>query len=182
MNGGMLWLYEVGASSPMTVLVGGVLAMYQTGVLGVPPSFLLAGLALGLLVVGYAAMSRHVPHAAPGYALLAHGLGPRWGLVGGVLALASYSAIGTAILGLFGETLRGLVGGSWLWWAGLGWAVIAVAGVLNVALNTWIVAVVLCAELGTIAAFILAAFTHPAHGTVTFSPLTVGAVWHNGFG
>ncbi|GAA4260006.1 APC family permease [Dactylosporangium darangshiense] len=182
MNGAMLALYEIGASSPMTVLVGGVLAMYQTGVVGVPPTFLLAGLALGLLVVGYVAMSRHVPHAAPGYALPARGLGPRWGLVGAALALPSYSAIGIAILGLFGSTLSGLVGGSWVWWAVVGWAVIAVAGVLNVALNTWVVAVVLCAELGTIAAFILAAFTHPAGGEITFTPLSVGAMWRDGLG
>jgi hypothetical protein len=32
--------------------------------------------------------------------------------------------------------MAGLMGGSWLWWAGAGWALIAVAGVLNVALNT----------------------------------------------
>ncbi|WP_344513319.1 APC family permease [Dactylosporangium maewongense] len=40
----------------------------------------------------------------------------------------------------------------------------------------------LCAELGTIGAFVLAAFTHPAPGGVTVAPMTAGAVWHGGFG
>ncbi|GAA4263621.1 APC family permease [Dactylosporangium darangshiense] len=182
MNGGMLWLYEVGASSPMAVVVGGVVAMYQTGVVGVPTAFLLVGAALGLLVIGYIAMSRHVEHAAPGYALLAHGLGARWGLVGAVLALASYNAIQISLYGLFGVTLAGLVGGHWLVWAGAAWLLIAVAGVVNVAVSTWVVAVVLCAELGTISAFILAAFTHPAGGSIGFAPLGVDALWHDGLG
>lgn len=183
MNGGALWLLQVGASSPMAVLAGGIVAMYATtGVVGVPPSFLLVGGALGLLVVGYVAMSRHVPHAAPGYALLAHGLGQRWGLVGGALALVSYTAIQNSLYGLFGATLSGLVGGSWQVWAVLAWLLIAVAGVLNVVLSTWIVAVVLIAELGAIGTFILAAFAHPAGGRVDFTPWSIDALWTDGLG
>jgi len=49
-----LWFFAVGASSPMTVLAGGVIATYAaTGVVGVPLSFLLLAGALALTAVSY---------------------------------------------------------------------------------------------------------------------------------
>ncbi|MBF9132730.1 APC family permease [Plantactinospora sp. S1510] len=182
MTGGALWLLQVGASSPMAVLAGGIVAMYASGALGVPAAFLLVGIAVSLLMVGYVAMSRHVPHAAPGYAMLAHGLGPRWGLVGGALALVSYTAIQTSLYGLFGATVATLAGGSWKWWAFAAWLIVGTAGVLNVVLSTWIVAVVLIAELAMIGTFILAAFTHPADGSITLAPWSIAAIWTSGLG
>jgi hypothetical protein len=78
LGAGSLWIFGVGASSPLTVLVDGVVATYaSTGVVGVPASFVLLTVALALLAVGYLAMSRRVVHAAPFYALLARGMGGR---------------------------------------------------------------------------------------------------------
>ena len=69
LGGAALFVFAAGASSPLTVLVGGVVATYAlTGVVGVPLSFVVIMLVLGVLAVGYLAMARHVVHGAPFYA------------------------------------------------------------------------------------------------------------------
>src|SRR5689334_14033860 len=91
---GGLWFFAVSASAPMTALVGGVVTSYaNTGVVGMPLSFLVLTVVLWLLTVGYVAMNRYVGHAAPFYALLALGLGPAWGVVGGLVAMVGYNAV-----------------------------------------------------------------------------------------
>ena len=87
-----LFWFLVGASGPMIVLAGGVVATYQLSEVVVPLSFMLLSLALGLFAVGYVAMARHVPHAATFYAFFARGLG-RVGGVSGLVALLSYNAL-----------------------------------------------------------------------------------------
>jgi hypothetical protein len=72
LGGGSLWIFAVGASSPLTVLVGGIVATYAlTGVVGVPLAFAVIMVVLALVAVGYVAMARHVVHSAPFYAQLA---------------------------------------------------------------------------------------------------------------
>ena len=69
--------FTVAASAPLTVLGGSVTTTFAvTGVTGVPLSFLLLAVALGLFAVGYAAMSRSVANAGAFYSYLARGLGP----------------------------------------------------------------------------------------------------------
>ena len=98
-----LFWFLVGASAPMTVLVGGVIATYSlTGVVGTPLSFLVLSVALGLFAVGYVAMARHVPHAATFYAFFARGLGRVWGVSGSFVALLSYNALQIGLYGLIG--------------------------------------------------------------------------------
>lgn len=94
LGGGALFSFSVGASSPLTVLAGGVVATYaSTGVVGVPAAFPLLAIALALFTVGYVAMSRQVPHAGPFYAFVARGLGPVRGIAAAPVALLAYNAI-----------------------------------------------------------------------------------------
>jgi hypothetical protein len=94
LSGGALFFFAVGASAPMTVLAGGVVATYAgTGVVGVPAAFPMLTAALALFTVGYVAMSRHIPHPGPFYAHVARGLGPGGGLAVAPLALLAYNAI-----------------------------------------------------------------------------------------
>src|SRR5690349_14059331 len=103
LGGGALFVFSTGASSPLTVLVGGVVATYAlTGVVGVPLSFLVIMVVLVLLLVGYVAMSRHVPHSAPFYAQLARGLNPAVGVAGSAVALLGYNTIQISLYGLVG--------------------------------------------------------------------------------
>jgi amino acid transporter len=183
MGTGGLWFLAVSASAPMTVVAGSVVATYGgTGVVGVPLSFLALGLVLWLLSVGYVAMSRHVGHAAPFYALLARGFGRAWGLAAAVVALLGYNAIQISLYGLLGATLAGAVGGTWWWWAALVWAAIAACGVLRVDIGARLVSVLLVFEIAVIGLFILGAFMHPAGGHVSMVALLPSRLLVNGIG
>ncbi|WP_433077949.1 APC family permease [Dactylosporangium sp. CA-052675] len=183
MSGGGVWLFQVGASSPMAVLAGGIVATYAaTGLVATPLTFPLLGVMLGLLAVGYVAMSRTVPHAAPAYALLAHAFGPVAGLAGGALALVFYSAIQMSLYGLIGVTIAGLIGGAWLIWAAVVWLVVAICGLLHVSLSAFVVGSVLCVELAVITLFDIASFTHPFGGSITVAPITLSGLWAPGIG
>src|SRR5918998_1705183 len=92
-GGVSLWLFQVGASAPLTVVAGAVVATYATtGVIGLPLSFLVLAVALAPLTVGYVTMSRQVPHPAIFYGLAARGLGGASGVAAGAVALLSYNA------------------------------------------------------------------------------------------
>jgi amino acid transporter len=183
LSGPALWLFAVGASSPMTVLAGSVPATYAgTGVLGVPLSFLLLGPALALVTVGYVAVTRHVQHAAPIYAVLTHGLGRLAGVAGAAQAVLGYNAIQICLYGLIGATLADDLGGPWWLWAGLVWLLIGALGVFNVRLNAAVLGWLLGVELLLIAAFDLVALTHPAGGHLSGAPLAPGSLAVTGIG
>src|SRR5688572_17901710 len=108
----MLVTGAVTASSPMTVLAGGLVATFAaTGVVGVPLSFVVVVAALVPMTAGFVAAARHVPHPAPVYALVARGLGRPAGVAAGAVAVVAYAAIGTSLYGLLGAVVTGLVGG-----------------------------------------------------------------------
>ncbi len=177
-----LWLFAVGASSPMTVLAGSVVATYAgTGVVGVPLSFVLLGPALALASVGYVAVARHVQHAAPFYAVLTHGLGRLVGVAGAAVAVLAYNAIQICLYGLIGATLAGDLGGAWWGWAVVVWLAIGALGIFNVRLNARVLGWALGVEL-LLMVFDLAAFTHPAGGHLSVAPLAPGSLVVNGVG
>ena len=96
LSGVALFFFAVGASAPMTVLAGGVVATYAgTGIVAVPAAFPIITLALVLFTIGYVAMARYVPHAGPLYAYVARGLGPSRGLGVAPIALLAYNAVQT---------------------------------------------------------------------------------------
>ena len=173
LGSGSLWVFAVGASSPLTVLVGGIVSTYAlTGVVGVPLAFAVIMVVLGLLAVGYVAMARHVAHSAPFYAQLAQAVNPTIGVGGAAVALLGYNAIQISLYGLVGVTLTGLFGGgAWWMWAGLVWIVVALLGRLRGVANAKILGTLLAVELGVIVLFDLAGFAHPADGTVSLMPL-----------
>ncbi len=177
-----MWFFAVGASSPMTVLAGGIIATYAaTGVVGVPLSFLLLAAALTLLSVGYVAMSRHQGHAATFYALLSHGLGRPTGVAGGAVALVAYNAIQISLYGLVGVTLAGQLGGLWWQWAGAVWLVVTALGLLHVSINARVLAFALLTELSLIALLDLGALTDPA-AKISFDPLMPDNLFVSGVG
>jgi amino acid transporter len=177
-----LFFFAVGASAPMTVLAGGVVATYaSTGVIGVPLSFLVLAGALGLFTVGYVAAVRRIRHAAAFYALVAQGLGRVWGVAAGMVALVAYNCIQISLYGLLGASVSGLIGGVWWVWAYLALAVVATLGVLHIDLNARLLAVLLIAEIGVILMFDLAGLAHPAGG-LSLGPLLPSSLLVNGIG
>jgi len=180
-----LVFFTVSASAPMTVLAGSVVATYgSTGVVGVPLSFLVLGVALALFSVGYVAMARHVSNSGPFYAYLAQGMGRMWGVAGGLLALLSYNAIQISLYGLFGATMVGLFGADvpWWVWAGLVWAVVGWLGVLRININARVLSVLLVSEVAIILLFDIGAFASPAGGSITLEPLSPDNLLVSGIG
>jgi amino acid transporter len=178
----MFW-FCIGASGPMIVLAGSIVATYGTSKnIAVPLSFILLALVLSLFTVGYMAMSRHVPHAATFYAYLSRGVGRVGGVTGGLLALLSYNSIQICLYGLLGSTFQRYIGGSWWVWAIAVWAVIGLLGVLHVSINAIVLASVLVCELAMIVLFDVAAFLHPAAGAISTEPMMPGRLFGAGVG
>jgi amino acid transporter len=74
------------------------------------------------------------------------------------------------------------LGGLWWAWALVVWLLVAVLGLTRVTANAKIVGSLLAVELGVITLFDLAAFSHPAGGTVSFTPLSPSALFVDGAG
>jgi len=183
LGGGALFFFSVGASAPMTVLGGGIVATYaSTGVVGVPAAFALITVALALFSVAYVAMARHAPHAGPFYAHVARGFGPAPGLVAATVALLGYLCIAISLYGLLGAVIAGLLGGPWWAWALTAWAAVALLGLLHIAVNARLLALLLLAEIAVVVLFDLAAFTHPAGGVVSLVPVLPGSLLQDGAG
>jgi len=174
-----IFFFTVAASAPLTVLGGGVTTTFAvTGAVGVPLSYLLIAVALGLFAVGYAAMSRYVSNAGAFYAYLANGLGRSWGVSGSFVAVIAYNAMQVGLYGLFGSVLGSFVHDKfpsvdfpWWAWVLVAMALIAVLGILRVDLNATILAVMLLLEIFVTALFDIGAFLHPADGTVSTAGL-----------
>jgi amino acid transporter len=185
-----LFFFTVAASAPLTVLGGGVTTTYAvTGIAGVPLSFVLLGVALGLFAVGYAAMSRYVANAGAFYSYLANGLGRESAVGGAFVALISYNAIQIGLYGLFGAALKGFIESKTSavelpWWA---WAlgalvVVAILGASRVDLNAQVLAVFLTLEVIAVTVYDIVAFSHPAGGSVSTDGLSPDKLFVNGLG
>lgn len=181
--------FTVAASAPLTVLGGGVTTTFAvTGNAGVPLSFLLLAVALGLFAVGYAAMSRHVSNAGAFYSYLAKGLGRTWAVAGAFTALTAYNAIQIGLYGLFGaafgEFVATTTGVDLPWWV---WGLVALAlvgalGVLRVDLNAGVLAVLLILEIVAVALYDIGAFLNPAAEGITFTGLSPTELFVPGVG
>lgn len=167
-----LWVYAVGASSPMTVLVGGIPTMYAaSGVVGVPAGFLLITPILLALLVGYVSVTQRVPHPAPFYAVVSRGVSPTAGIAVGFVAMLGYSAIGISLYGLLGYKLSH-AGGDWWLWALAALVFVTVRGLRGGSRNAKIMGGLLALEIGVLLVYLLAAFASPARGRVDFVSLS----------
>jgi amino acid transporter len=186
---GSLLFFTVSASAPMTVLAGGILATYAvSGLVGVPLSFPILALALGLFTVGYAAMSRHVSNAGALYAYLAKGLGGAFGVAGSFIALVAYNGIQIGLYGLFGflTSIFCQVHFSltWSWWVYslIAWAVVGLLGVLRVDLNASVLGIFLIAEVIAVVLFDVGAISKPAGGTLSLAGFQPHNLFTSGVG
>jgi amino acid transporter len=113
--------FVIAAAAPLTAVVGVTPAAFQLGNgPGVPVTFLLIGGLYLLFSAGFTAMSGFVLSAGGFYAYVKAGLGPAFGMAGGLIALATYTSVAVALYGLFGFFLNDLVmlngGPDVAWW------------------------------------------------------------------
>ncbi|HEV7964937.1 MAG TPA: APC family permease [Actinoplanes sp.] len=178
-----MFTFSAAASAPVVVLLGSIPATYATtNVVGVPLGFLLVGAVVALLSVGYTALSRHVPHPAVYYAVIARGLGRPSGVAGGMVGLLAYNGIQTSLYGLLGATLTDMFGGPWWLWALLAVALVGVVGVRSVAISTRLLATILVLSFIVLLMFDLAAVAHPADGSLSADGFKVAELAKSGVG
>jgi amino acid transporter len=174
MGTAVMAVFACAASALVVVLLGSIPATYATtGVVALPLLFLLVGVVVAFLSVGYTAMARRVKHPAVYYAAITHGLGRPMGVAGGLVALLAYNAILTAQFGLFGFTAASLFGfGPWWMWALVAAAVVAAFGVRGIAAAAVFLTIIFGASLLVVVLFDSTALTHPAGGSLTSTGLT----------
>ncbi|SDZ52789.1 amino acid/polyamine/organocation transporter, APC superfamily [Asanoa ishikariensis] len=184
-----LFFFVVAASAPLTVLGGGVTTTFAvTGSKGVPLSFLVLAVILGIFAVGYAAMSRHVANAGAFYSYIAQGIGRPAGVGGSFVALTAYNAIQVGLYGLFGYifadfmTTKFDVTAKWWVWALMAWVLIGILGMLRVDLNASVLAVLLVLEIIATAVFDIVGLGNPAGGSVSMAGWDFGNLFAGGVG
>jgi amino acid transporter len=163
-----LVFFIVAASAPLTAIAGGQAATYLvTSNRGTAFMFIPLGIILGLFVVGYAAMSRHVANAGAFYSYVARGLGKVQGVGAAFVALIAYNAMQIGIYGLFGVAMGAFMAdkigitAEWWVWCLIAGAVIGLLGVLQIDLNARVLAVLLILEVVVVALFDFAIIADP---------------------
>jgi amino acid transporter len=92
----------LGAAAPMAAIVGAMpVALGLGNGKGIAGAYVLAGVALLLFSVGYAAMSRHVIETGAFYSYVERGLGRHAGGAAAYAALVAYNALAIALSAVF---------------------------------------------------------------------------------
>ena len=155
--------FVMSAAAPLTVVAGVVpTGLAVTGLTGISIAFLAVAVVLAIFSVGYVAMARHIANAGAFYAYVAQGLGRPLGVGASWVALLAYNMFQVASYGGFGAIAAPLFqqwfGVEIQWWvlALAAWALVAVLGVRDVAVNGKVLATLLIAEIALVAVFSIA--------------------------
>ena len=152
--------FVMSAAAPLTVVAGVVpTGLAVTGLTAISIAFLAVAVVLALFSVGYVAMARHIANAGAFYAYIARGIGRPFGVGAAWVALLAYNSFQLASYGGFGAIASPLFA-DWFgveiqWWvfALAGWALVAVLGVRDVAVNGKVLATLLVAEIVLVVIF-----------------------------
>ncbi|GGN97250.1 amino acid permease [Actinoplanes lobatus] len=166
--------FVMSAAAPLTVVAGVVpTGLAVTGLTGIAGAFLAVAVVLAIFSVGYVAMARHISNAGAFYAYVSQGLGRPLGVGASWVALLAYNMFQVASYGGFGAIAEPLFA-DWFgvnapWWVlGLAaWALVAVLGVRDVAVNGRVLATLLVAEILLTVVYAVAEIT-----TEGFTPST----------
>lgn len=150
----------IATNGPFTSLVGAVPTMIAVGNgVGVPGTFIVAGLLYLLFSVGFTAMSRHVKNAGAFYAYIGNGLGRPTGVGGAFLAIVAYNALAIALYAMIGfflsQMLEAHFGLVMPWWASalVSAGIVQYAGLKNIEFSGKFLAILMVAEIAVIIGF-----------------------------
>ncbi|WP_174254713.1 APC family permease [Burkholderia sp. S171] len=180
----------IATNGPLTALVGAVpVGIAMGNGVGIPGSFLAAGILYLLFSVGYAAMSRYVKNAGAFYAYIATGLGRPVGVGGAFLALLAYNAIQLACYALVGffvsQALLDELSVAVPWWVSAACVAMVVHyfGYRNVEFSGKFLCALMLCEIAIILLFDVAVVIHgggpQGFPIVSFTP---SRIFTNGFG
>jgi amino acid transporter len=180
--------FVMSAAAPLTVVAGVVpTGLAVTGLTGISIAFLAMAVVLAIFAVGYVAMSRHIANAGAFYAYISQGIGRPFGVGASWLALVAYNCFQVASYGGFGAIASPLFK-DWFgidvqWWvlALIVWALTAVLGVRDVAVNGRVLATLLVAEILLVVVFSFADIASPSFSPSS-APLDPGSLIGAGSG
>jgi amino acid transporter len=180
--------FVMSAAAPLTVVAGVVpTGLAVTGLTAISIAFLAVALILAVFAVGYVAMARHIANAGAFYAYIARGLGRPFGVGAAWVALLAYNSFQVASYGGFGAIAAPLFA-DWFgvdlpWWgiALVAWALVAVLGVRDVAVNGKVLATLLIAEIVLVVVFSVADMLTPDFAASS-APLNPGSLVGAGAG
>ena len=160
--------FVMSAAAPLTVVAGVVpTGLAVTGLTSISIAFFAVAIVLAIFAVGYVAMSRHIANAGAFYAYISQGIGRPFGVGGAWLALLAYNCFQVASYGGFGAIASPLFK-DWFgldvkWWvlALVCWALTAILGVRDVAVNGRVLATLLVAEIVLVLVFSFANVLSP---------------------
>jgi amino acid transporter len=159
----------ISAAAPLTGMLGAVPPAISLGNgAGIPGAFVIAGVVLLVFSVGFASMSRHIVRAGAFYAYITAGFGRPLGMAGALVALLSYTSIQIALYGLFGFFCTVVLGPllhstmPWYAYSFVCLVVVQFTGIRGIDLNSRLLGVLMCLELGILLLLSLAIVIH--HG------------------
>jgi len=151
---GVLFMVTANAA-PITAMTGNlpIAVGYGDGMHG-PAAFLVATIILTIFSVGYVAMTKHITATGAFYGFISQGLGQAAGMASGFLATMCYIVFEGSLIGILSSfaktTIETVFSGpsvSWIWYALISIAVIAVLGYFNIAISGKILGVFLVTEV-----------------------------------
>jgi len=180
--------FVMSAAAPLTVVAGVVpTGLAVTGLTAISIAYIAVAISLAIFAVGYVAMARHIANAGAFYAYISRGIGRPVGVGASWVALAAYSMFQVASYGAFGFFAKPLFA-DWFgfdapWWALslVVWALTAVLGVRDVAVNGKVLATLLVAEIVVVFAFSFADIFSP-NFSASSAPLDLGSLFGPGAG
>jgi len=170
----------ISAAAPLTGMLGAVPPAISLGNgAGVPGAFVIAGAVLLVFSVGFASMSRHIVRAGAFYAYITAGFGRPVGMAGALVALLSYTCIQIALYGLFGFFCTVVLGPllhdalPWYAYSFACLVIVQLTGIRGIDLNSRLLGVLMCLELGILLLLSLAiVIHHGGPGGLTLAPFS----------
>ena len=162
-----LILLVVAAAAPMAAVVGLVPVGFAFGNgAALPFTILGVSVVLALFTVGYSAMSRRVVSTGAFYTYVTRGLGGVPGLGAAFMALVSYTVMtcgGLAYFAYFAQALFIQFFGwapSWIWFAAVGWLLIAALGYRGIDMSFRVIAGLVFAEIVLLLILVVSIIAH----------------------
>jgi amino acid transporter len=151
---GVLFMVTANAA-PITAMTGNVpIAVGYGDGYHTPAAFLVATVVLTIFSVGYVAMAKHITATGAFYGYISHGLGQVAGMASGFLATMAYVVFEGSLIGIFSSfaktTVETVAHGphiSWIWYALVGIAIIALLGYFDISISGRILGIFLITEV-----------------------------------
>ncbi|MBL0372625.1 APC family permease [Rhizobium sp. KVB221] len=184
-----IFFLVVAAAAPLAAIVGnGALGVLLGNGVGMPGSYLVAGLVLILFAVGFVRMSPHVQHGGAFYAYVRHGLGRYAGGAAAFVAIIVYvmmvvgSAAGFGFFAslFFAENLGLDI--SWKIWAAVSLVIVALIGYREITMGARLLAVMLILEVLILVVLAMTVFSPGSAATVTLTSFAPSNIFSGSFG